>query len=116
MDEFGSIRLDVNIPSQKLMSCAMLVVDEYKPLVEQALKECRDELMTDDVYKNEVKRAIKAKLHEKISKALIGQAEWIAEKAIQENASMYDTALGILEPYFNQETIKKMQKVWNKKD
>lgn len=98
MDEFGTLRLDVTIPAQKVSSCAMLLVDEYKPIVEEALREAREELLNDESCKNAIKQAIKRRICERIQSALTETAAFAAERAIRE-INMYDTAKEILKTY-----------------
>ncbi len=98
MDEFGTLRLDITLPSRKVASCAMLLVEEYKPIVEEALREAREELLNDESCKNAIKQAIKRQICERIQKALTDTAAFAAERAIRE-INMYDTAKETLKTY-----------------
>lgn len=102
MNDFGTIRLDVTIPSTKLTGCAMLLVEEYKPLVEQALIEAREELMTDENFKEAIKREIKQKLSDRIKAAITDQAAYIADKAIRD-VDMFGASKKILKDFFKEE-------------
>lgn len=61
------------IPRAKISAAAMLVAEEYKPLVEEALREAREELLTDedirDAVKAQVKRLVKELMEQKIASA-----------------------------------------------
>jgi MoxR-like ATPase len=93
--KIGVIRLNVNIPSQKILAAAMLLAEEYKPLVAEALEEAKREFMTDGVYKESVKDAIKSRLKEQMQKALTETAAYAADRAIQ-NMDMYSLAKSLL--------------------
>ena len=82
MENNGLLKVELTVPNQKIVSAAMLVVEQYKPLVEEALIEAQEELLTNETYKNAIKEEIKKKLKEKIEKSLIEEAAYAAQKAI----------------------------------
>lgn len=80
---FSNIQVSLNIPGTKVMACAALIMEEYKPLVEQALEEIRQDLRFDASFQKAVKEAIKEKtklvIEERIKAAVndvIRQSFW----------------------------------------
>ena len=87
-DEMATMRLDVMIPAQRLLAQANLLVEQYKPIVEEALKESMVELTDNEDLRIALKERIKTKLRDKVSEAL----EQEADSAIRQimKSSTYD--------------------------
>lgn len=87
-DEMATMRLDVMIPAQRLLAQANLLVEQYKPIVEEALKESMVELTDNEDLRIALKERIKMKLRDKVSEAL----EQEADSAIRQimKSSTYD--------------------------
>ena len=80
--ENGLLRVELTVPAQKIAGAAMLIAEQYKPIVEEALIEAQEELLTNETYKNAIKEEIKKKLKERIEKSLLEEAAYAAQKAI----------------------------------
>ena len=74
-DEMATMRLDVTIPAQRVLGQAQLLVDQYKPIVEEALKESMIELTDNEELKLALKGRIKQKLKDKINEELDRHAD-----------------------------------------
>ena len=76
------------IPAQRLLAQANLLVEQYKPIVEEALKESMVELTDNEDLRIALKEKIKMKLRDKVSEAL----EQEADSAIRQimKSSTYD--------------------------
>jgi hypothetical protein len=84
----ATMRLDVTIPAQRLLSQAALLVDQYKPVVEEALKEAMLEMTDNSDLRLALKERIKQKLREKVTEAIDQEAD-NAIRAVM-NSSSYD--------------------------
>ena len=87
--------MTVMIPAQKIEAAALLLAEEYKPLVGEALEEAQRELKTDGVYKDAIKDAIKSRIKEQVQKALVETAAYAADQVIRD-VDMYSLARKIL--------------------
>lgn len=74
-EEMATMRLDVIIPAQRLLTQANLLVDQYKPIVEEALKESMFDLTNNEELKTALKERIKQKLKNKINEELDRRAD-----------------------------------------
>lgn len=84
MNEFGQLRLEVNVPGQKFYAATQLLVDAYKPLVEQALEEAKQELMEDDTIRATIKEALKTKVKNAVIEELSYNASRSARSAVRD--------------------------------
>lgn len=70
----GDVRISLNIPSQKIIGAAQQVLDNYKPIVNDALKEVSFEFYNSDErkeqFKEKIKEHIKDVIQESINKAI----------------------------------------------
>jgi hypothetical protein len=89
-DDFNmaTMRLDVTIPAQRLLSQAALLVDQYKPVVEEALKEAMIDMTDNSDLRLALKERIKQKLRKKVTEAIDQEAD-NAIRAVM-NSSSYD--------------------------
>ena len=69
-NDVASLSVSVTIPAEKIYAQTMLLVDEYKPLVEEALDEAREEILKDEAFKKTLKETIKRKLHDTVEKTM----------------------------------------------
>ena len=74
-DDMATMRLDVVIPSQRLQAQANILVEQYKPIVEEALKEAMIEMTDSDDLKLALKERIKQKLRDEVSRAIDNAAD-----------------------------------------
>ena len=74
-DDMATMRLDVVIPSQRLQAQANILVEQYKPIVEEALKETMIEMTVSDDLKLALKERIKQKLRDEVSRAIDNAAD-----------------------------------------
>ena len=80
--DMGTMRLDVTIPAQKLLAQASLLVEQYKPIVEEALKEAMFEMTDNNELREALKERIKSKLRQKISEELDKKADAAIKQAL----------------------------------
>ena len=73
--ERANIMVSLNIPGTKVMAAAELVLDQYKTLVEDAIKEVRQELCNDEFFKNELKRGLMEELKKIVKQELTNTME-----------------------------------------
>lgn len=74
-EEMGNMRLDVTIPAQRLIAQANLLVDQYRPVVEEALKEAMTEMTDNSDLKLALKERIKQKLRAKVTEEIDREAD-----------------------------------------
>lgn len=75
LDEMATMRLDVTIPAQRLLTQANLLVDQYKPIVEEALKEAMFDMTDNSDLRLALKERIKQKLRNKVMEELDKEAD-----------------------------------------
>lgn len=68
--EFASLRVTVDIPPTKLLEQVQLVVNEYKPLVHEALVDARKEIFKDNKFKEQIRNKIKDTLKKRIEEII----------------------------------------------
>ena len=66
----SDINVSLTIPGTKVMACAMDVMHNYEPLVQEALEEVRDELNFDVEFQQKVKAEVKERLMSTIESAI----------------------------------------------
>ena len=84
----ATMRLDVTIPAQRLLSQAALLVDQYKPVVEEALKEAMFDMTDNSDLRLALKERIKQKLREKVTEAIDQEADSAIRQVMK--SSTYD--------------------------
>ena len=84
----ATMRLDVTIPAQRLLSQAALLVDQYKPVVEEALKEAMIDMTDNSDLRLALKERIKQKLREKVTEAIDQEADSAIRQVMK--SSSYD--------------------------
>ena len=67
---YSNITVNLNIPSTKVMAAASMVMEEYQPIVEEALREARSELYKDSDFYNSIKCAIKQKVKSVVEQSI----------------------------------------------
>jgi hypothetical protein len=69
-NDFGTISVVVNIPSEKIYAQTQMVVDEYKDIVAEGLEEAKAEVLQDTAFKSKIKNAVKEKLYDCVQKSM----------------------------------------------
>ena len=87
-DNMATMRLDVTIPANKLLAQANLLFDQYKPMVEEALKEAMVEMTGNTDLKLALKERIKQKLREKVTEEIDREADNAIRQVMK--SSTYD--------------------------
>lgn len=83
--ENASITVRLDIPSLKVMSATELVLEQYKPIVEEALNEVVDEFNTNSLIKQEVKNTLKKDIKHIIEDALKQKVKRIIDEQFYKN-------------------------------
>jgi flagellar basal body-associated protein FliL len=67
MDDLATVTVSARIPAEQIHAATMLMVEEYKPLVQRAVEEVRHELRQEESelredIKNQLKRELKSNI------------------------------------------------------
>lgn len=62
--------VQLNIPRQKILSAAQDIINQFGPVVEEAVQEARQSLFTDGELQNEIKTLVKEKIKEIITEGI----------------------------------------------
>lgn len=84
MNDLGQLRLEVNVPGEKFTGAVQLLVEEYKPLVEEALLEAKQELLENDALRATIKDALKTKIKNSVLEELAYKATSSARNVLRE--------------------------------
>lgn len=84
----ATMRLDVTIPAQRVLACTSLLTEQYKPVVEEAIKEAMFEMTDNTDLKLALKERIKQKLRDEVSRAIDNAADGAIRDVLK--SSTYD--------------------------
>ena len=77
----SNVRVELNIPGQRLLAQAMDVFDNYQPLVKEALEEAREKLLFDKDFQQHIKDVIIARVEEAMKKGVEQAAKRVIDDA-----------------------------------
>ena len=83
-EPFAKVSMDLVVPEEKIKGQTMLLMQEYKPVVEQAMKEITYDFHVNQEFKEEFKKAVKDKIIEILKQEIIKSAQETAQKIISE--------------------------------
>ena len=81
MDDLGTLTLRVDIPAKTIHAANMLLQDEYKDLVTDALREAKEELHRDkSELREKIKNELKGRLKYEILESLKNEVTKVAHR------------------------------------
>jgi Flp pilus assembly protein TadB len=69
-EPIANIQVTMSIPPQKYMAAAMEIMSQYGTVVEDALRDIKEDLMFNRKFQEEVKIAIKEQVRESVENAI----------------------------------------------
>ena len=69
-DPIANIQVTMSIPPQKYMAAAMEIMSQYGTVVEDALRDIKEDLMFNKKFQEEIKNEIKEQVRESVENAI----------------------------------------------
>ena len=77
----SNVKVELNIPGQKLMAQAMDVFDNYQPLVKEALEEAKEKLLFDKDFQQHIKDLVIQRVEDAMKKGIEQAAQTVINEA-----------------------------------
>lgn len=77
----SNVKVELNIPGQKLMAQAMEVFDNYQPLIKEALEETKEKLLFDKDFQQHIKDLVIQRVEDAMKKGVEQAAQTVINEA-----------------------------------
>ena len=77
----SNVKVELNIPGQKLMAQAMEVFDNYQPIVKEALEEAKEKLLFDKDFQQHIKDLVIQRVEDVMKKGVEQAAQTVINEA-----------------------------------